>query len=188
MPSPKIQRPCQRKGCHGTVRTTQNLINKGHGLYCGIKCSALARSAKLVEYGVPPRKRPETFVPKFCTSCGQRRGPHAKGDGMCRTCSSRAWGKRGRHANAVPFGRATMPSRPWAFASDSKSAQAERAMTWTESDDRPRVANPIRQGTVTPYGKVAAAGLNEHGRYYMVIDVATGAITQMPADVIEAGR
>jgi hypothetical protein len=169
MPSKYVSRQCQR--CEKGFQTTQSEVNKGKGRFCSNTCAAYTRQEM-------------TGVMK-CSRCGALRSITArKVDGMCRSCSAKSWGKHGRHANAMPFGRATIPSRPWAFASDSRDAQAERAMTWTESDDRPRVANTIRQGTVTQYGKVAAAGLNEHGLYYMVID-DKGQISQMPADVLE---
>jgi hypothetical protein len=121
-----------------------------------------------------------------CSQCGQKRARTArKVDGLCRSCAAKSWGKRGRHGNAKPFGRATMPSRPWAFASDSTAAKAERAKVWTEAEERPRIGNTIPLNTITKHGRVSAVGMRDGLRYYCLIDVATGAITQMPADVLE---
>jgi hypothetical protein len=170
MPSKYVSRQCQR--CEKGFQTTQSEVNKGKGRFCSNTCAAYTRQEM-------------TGVMK-CSQCGALRSIRArKVDGMCRRCSAKSWGKRGRHANAMPFGRATIPSRPWAFASDSRDAQAERAKVWTESDERPRIGNTIPLNTITKHGRVSAVGLRDGLRYYCLTDVATGAITQMPAAALE---
>jgi hypothetical protein len=141
---------------------------------------------------VEERKRqhkPKAVVRLKCSQCGDTRSVTARKEhGMCRKCSAKSWARKGRHANAVPFGRATMPNRPWAFASDSRDAKSERAKVWTEAEERPRIGNTIPLNTITKHGRVSAVGMRDGLRYYCLTDVATGAITQMPADVLEAGR
>lgn len=44
---------------------------------------------------------------------------------------------------------------------------------------------PLRLGTKTVYGKIAAVGVREGERYYMIVD-AQGCVTLMPAIIIEA--
>jgi hypothetical protein len=142
--------------------------------------------AKLGRKGLTPGQ-------PYCVACGAEIGPKRKSTCSQRCAASLATRKRAEYA-ATPGSKTAIAvdkfrKRTWEYAADSREAKANRGKVWIEPTDRPRVANPIRQGTVTQYGKVAAAGMNAEGqRYYMLIDVATGAITQMPADVLEAGR
>jgi hypothetical protein len=170
MPSKYVSRQCVR--CNKGFQTTQTQVNQGMGRFCGSSCAAFARQ--------------ERTGPLKCSQCGCARSITArKENGMCRRCSAKSYGKRGRPNNVRPFGRATMPNRPWAFASDSKDAKSERAKVWTEAEERPRIGNTIPLNTITKHGRVSAVGLRDGLRYYCLTDVATGAISQMPADVLE---
>jgi predicted nucleic acid-binding Zn ribbon protein len=215
MPSKAVSRPCQRKDCEKQVRTTKSEISRGRGLYCGNQCAALARAetTQACAYVGCRKSFRVTRVQiqagkKYCSdNCGARaRLPQKRKFCACgaavpperrNTCSrecSAAMGVKTRAANGrypkapgrKAFGRP--PVRDWAFAMDGAAARAERAKVWTETEERPRLNPLVPLGSMTKHGRVSAVGLRDGLRYYCLTDVATGAITQMPADVLEAGR
>jgi hypothetical protein len=180
-------RTCAYTEC-GRVFPATPAQQKAGKIYCSDRCGARARvphkrATCICGDPVPPT-RTATCSQRCAAHLGAIRRAENARDPRSRVAKARKV-RRERHWNRLhdpETGR-----RPWAYASDTREAQAERKQGWTETDERPRVGNAVRLGAVTPHGQVAAAGIGEDGRYYMLMDPATGAVSRLPAAVVEGG-
>jgi hypothetical protein len=138
--------------------------------------------AKLGRKGLTPGQ-------PYCVACGAEIGPKRKSTCSQRCAASLATRKRAEYA-ATPGSKTAIAvdkfrKRTWEYAADSREAKANRGKVWITPTERPRIGNTIPLNTITKHGRVSAVGMRDGLRYYCLIDVATGAITQMPADVLE---